>query len=463
MADDQTGAVIERGPCDWQIVQQDGDGLGEIELEGRWAIGEAGEVEVRLVGEATGVAVNAALDWRPAETFPGGSWSHTLRDIPAGGLYRLETRFNPEANTTGEWSTRGDLRHFLGVGDLWVIAGQSNAAGYGRGPYHDPPELGVHLFRNSERWALASHPMNESTDTKHPVNREGGNPAHSPWLHFGRLLQAALGHPIGLVQTSLGGSPLSMWDPREGGDAALLHNMVRCVGLVGGRVRGVVWYQGESDCGGERAAATYADRFIEAVEAWREALGEPDLPVLTVQLNRHLDASDPDNDRRWTQVRECQRRVPKRLAGVAVVPTFDLPLADAIHTAPGGNILLAERLARSALGAVYEKPVDYLAPDVEGARIIDGGRRVELAFAPVTSRMDCIDPTANGFRIEDDGGELPIEKAVYPQDSTVQLVLGRAVIGDAVVHGAWGANPAAAPMDVERVMPMRGFHGVSIT
>ena len=42
------------------------------------------------------------------------------------------------------------------------------------------------------------------------------------------------------------------------------------------------------------------------------------------------------------------------------------------------------------------------------------------------------------------------------------LVLGRAISGRAVVHGAWGTNPPMAPMDVERVMPMLGFHGVVI-
>ncbi len=252
MTEEQTGAVIEQGPCDWQVLQQDASGAAEFQLEGRWSHEEPGSVQVRLVREDTAAPVTAALDWQPAETFPDGHWHATVRDIPAGGLYRLETRFNPESTPQGEWSPRGDMRHFLGVGDLWVIAGQSNAAGYGRGPYDDPPQLGVHLFRNSETWSLAAHPMNESTDTRHPVTRENGNPGHSPWLHFGRLLQRELGHPIGLVQTALGGSPLSMWLPDGRGEAPLFENLVRCVERVGGRVRGILWYQGESDCGGDR-------------------------------------------------------------------------------------------------------------------------------------------------------------------------------------------------------------------
>ena len=372
------------------------------------------------------------------------------------------TRLNLPENLAGEWSARGDLRHFLGVGDLWVIAGQSNAAGYGRGPYADPPALGVHLFRNDETWALATHPLNDSTDTAHPVNREGGNPAHAPWLHFARLLQAELGHPIGLVQTSLGGSALAAWNPQEPGGAPLFDNMVYCIGLVGGRVRGIVWYQGESDTGTRELAETYADRFAAAVGAWRRALDAPDLPVLTVQLNRVYGIEAEWNDATWSLVREAQRQAATTLEGVAVVPALDLPLADGIHTAPGGNLLLGERMARAALGAVYGKPVHHLAPDIRSAKPTHDGKALELAFAPVTSRMGSNDPEANPFRVEDADGAVPVERIVYPGDHTVVLALARPLAGDAVVHGAWGMNPAMAPMDVERVMPMLGFHGVRV-
>ena len=244
--EDQIGVIIEQGPADWQIVQQDERGQGRIELGGRWKFETPGQVEVRLVWEDTGVAVAAGLDWQAVPTEEDGTWKGALEHIPAGGLYRLETRLRTAENPAGEWSPRGDMRHFLGIGDLWVIAGQSNSAGYGRGPYEDPAELGVHLFRNSEQWALAAHPMNESTDTQHAVNREAANPGHSPYLQFGRTLKRTLSHPVGLVQTSLGGSPLTRWNPGEPGAADLFDNMVQCVEKVGGKVRGIVWYQGKA-------------------------------------------------------------------------------------------------------------------------------------------------------------------------------------------------------------------------
>ena len=62
--EEQIGAIIEQGPEDWQIVQQDERGEGRIELEGRWKFETPGQVEVRLVWEDTGVAVAAGLDWQ---------------------------------------------------------------------------------------------------------------------------------------------------------------------------------------------------------------------------------------------------------------------------------------------------------------------------------------------------------------------------------------------------------------
>jgi hypothetical protein len=389
------------------------------------------------------------------------TWSDTLIDIPAGGLYRLETRFNFAGNITGEWSTRGDMRHFLGVGDLWVIAGQSNSAGYGRGPMYDPPELGVHLFRNSEQWALATHPLNESTDTRHAVNRENANSGHSPYLHFARLLKQELHHPIGLIQVALGGSALAPWNPAETKSAVLFHNMVHCVQSAGGAVKGIVWYQGETDADTD-ICDTYAHRFDQAVCAWREALGEPDLPVIVVQLNRVRQPATPDADRRWTILRDAQRLAPGLTRHVGVVPTLDLPLSDGIHNSPAGNMLLAERLARAALGMVYGKPVDYRAPEAKSAIGQEGGKQIELRFANVKSRMDSIDPTANSFRVEDENGVVPVKQTLYPGDATVRLVLSRPLVGIAVVHGAYGIDPSIAPLDMERFIPMLGFANLRV-
>jgi len=459
----QIGAILTRGPSEWQIIQRDAEGRGAFDLAGRWvSAAGTGTVQVRLVYEATGVAVSHALDWQPVATQADGTWAGRMSQIPAGGLYRLETRYLPASQPLGEWADRGDMRHFLGVGDLWVITGQSNSAGYGRGPVFDPPELGLSLFRNSGQWALATHPLNESTDTLHPMNRDGANTAHAPYLHFARLLKQQLGYPIGLIQASRGGSSMEEWNPHDPAPSGgLFENMLNCVAAAGGRVRGIVWYQGESE-GGGLTGHTYQPRFAQAVEAWRASLDHPTLPVLTVQLNRHFIAPTVELERSWSQVREAQRQSARSVPGVSVVPAFDLPLADGIHTSPAGNMLLGERLARAALGAVYGQAIDYQAPDLQSATTAPEGQTITLTFAPVTSRMDNIDPAANCFRVEDAAGAVPVTAVSYPGGPNVQLSLGRPLAGGAVVHGGYGLAPATVPMDMERFMPMLGFYGAAV-
>lgn len=456
----QVGVIIDVGPREWQVVQRDERGTGRLALAGRWVFESPGRVEVRLAEEDTGAPVGPALDWHPVETRADGTWSTELTEIPAGGLYRLETRFRADNNPAGEWSARGDMRHHLGVGELWVIAGQSNSAGYGRGVVHDPPELGLHLFRNDERWSLATHPLNESTDTRHPVNREGANPAHAPYLHFARLLKRVLGCPVGLVQTSLGGSSLGQWNPGDG-DAGLFRNLVHCVGLVGGKVSGVVWYQGESDASPE-LGATYGARFGHALTAWRQALSLPDLAVVTVQLNRVTMPATAEGDLGWSLVREAQRRAARELERVAVVPAIDLPLSDQIHTSPAGNLILGERMARAALAMVYGQPLRCRAPEILRARRIEDGGWIELSFDQVASRLDTLEPTRHPFRVEEDGVPVPVEEVTYPGGNLVKLRLARPLVRPAVVHAGWGMNPAPVPIDMERLMPILAFHGVPV-
>jgi sialate O-acetylesterase len=454
----QIGVIIEKGPMDWQVVQRDPRGQGRFALAGRWVFETAGQVEIRIADEESGAPLTPALDWHPVATRRDGTWSGELADVPAGGLYRIETRFRNEGNPAGEWSPRGDMRHHLGVGELWLIAGQSNAAGYGRGTIPDPPELGLHLLRNNERWALATHPLNDSTDTRHAVNREGANPGHAPYLQFARTLKRVLGCPVGLIQTALGGSSLGQWNPGDGtGD--LFRNMVHCAGLAGGQVRGVVWYQGESDASPE-LGATYGERFAHAVRSWREALGLPELAVVTVQLNRVTAPPTAEGDLGWSLVREAQRCASRTIPGVAVVPALDLPLSDQIHTSPAGNLILGERVARAALAVAYGMPVRYRAPEIRRARREEAGRAVELEFDHVESRLEALDPARHCFQVEEAaGGPVPVEEATYPGGDRIRLRLARPLAGAAVVHAGGGMNPPPVPLDIERLMPILAFHG----
>jgi len=413
-------------------------------------------VLVRLVKEDTNVPLSS---WQPMKTSADGTWKGSLKGIPAGGLYRLETVLGPDVHT--QWGAIGQVRHHLGVGDLWIIAGQSNSAGYGQGPVWDPPENGVHLFNNAMHWMQASHPLNESTGTKHPANREVANPFHSPWLHWGRRMKQELGYPIGLIQTSLGGSPLVSWNPTEKGDHPLFEAMVQAVHVAGGKARGVLWYQGCNDCIPDNSVS-YEKRFINAVKAWRKALKCPDLFVLTVQLNRCTAPTSAPGHRSWSVVREAQRQVPKKLPGCCVVPTVDLPLSDCVHNSAHGNLLLAERSSMAALGAAYGRDVAWQAPEIAQARLLKDRKTVELTLENVTDVLTTAEMTSFPFMAEDSQGLVRVTQLDFVPRNVLKLTLEREVVGKVFVHGSYGANPPGPVFDYFRFVPMLAFHNFPV-
>jgi hypothetical protein len=451
----KNGAYIEKGPQGWQVLQQS-NGRADIHLEGAkiTAPGEDAAIYARVVDEDSGTPL---IPWQKAGNEGYSGWTICLKDIPAGGLYRVETCLSPQGNAAIEWSLRGDMIHHLGIGDVFVIAGQSNAAGYGKDFIYDPPEPGLHLLRNNMRWDMASHPFNESTGTLHDINNEGGNPGHSPYLAFARSLKKALGYPIGLIQTSLGGSPLSAWNPEE--DGGLYRNMLDVITATGSGVKGILWYQGCSDTAPLSAAASYFERFQAMVSHLRQDVGSRDLPILTVQLNRHTAPSTKESDEGWSIVREEQRLAAQKIAGVYIVPSTDLGLSDAIHNSAAGNVVLGERLAAAALKSLYGKPFGYTAPDITGAEG-SAADTIELRFAPVYDRLYTyeVPPSALPFDITDDSG--PLEAAEYSiRGETISLRLNRPLSGGAFVSGLSGQNPRGiTPVDNATHCPMLSFN-----
>lgn len=457
----QIGAIIRQGPQHWAIIQQV-DGTGTISLSGIWAIGEeetctAAQVYARVVSEEDAREVVA---WQPAEMSGEQAWFVTLNAIPQGGLYRLETCLQLDHQPAMEWAVRGDMIHHIGIGDLWVIAGQSNAAGYGKGPFRDAPEPGIHLLRNNGKWDLASHPFNESTASIHFENRERANPGHSPFLAFGKMIRQETGVPIGFVQTALGGSPLRAWNPDEEG--ALHRNMMKTIASVGGKVRGILWYQGESDCTPEDSVS-YLERFGNTVRHWRRELNDDRLPVLTVQLNRCTDKATEAGDRSWGRVREAQRQAAAALPHVYAIPALDCPLSDAIHNSPAGNMIIGERMGKVALANVYAREgLHAEAPSIAAAAYadIDGQPSIRLQFANVSGYLLPIGPVSQVFAVEDANGGVAIDSWQITGRSEITLTLNKSPEGETVVHGAYEMNPAAfLPLDSGTYMPLLAFYG----
>ncbi|HOI55050.1 MAG TPA: sialate O-acetylesterase [Phycisphaerae bacterium] len=453
---------ITEGAEDFRIYQQDAAGRADITVGGTWDTEPGGtehRVWVRLLRETDNVPLEpVGRLWADADTVsPDGTWRHTFRGVPAGGPYRIETHLIWTVAAGGLGGRRGDTVHFLGVGDLWIVAGQSNASGTGHGAADDGPELGVHLLGNGERWRLAAHPLNEPAGTDHP-NRDNGA-VTSPALRFAKTLRRELGYPIGLVQTARGGSSLVQWHVEEDPQAKLWHNMVHCVHMAGGRVRGMLWYQGCSDGTVPAHYTRYGERFARFVARARQEFGP--FVLVSAQISRWTDVvQPPEIHLGWSQIREAQRHV-SRLGDAVVVAAMNAPLSDGIHNSASGNVILGERLARAALGAFHGKAIPWQSPNVRDAVRSGDGRTITLNFDDVTSQLVFIGMGVNEFVVEDAAGRADVTEARC-DGSRVELKLSRPLEDQARIHAAYGIDPAWTLCDYATNVPALAFYGLAV-
>ena len=345
------------------------------------------------------------------------------------------------------------------MGDVFVIAGQSNAAGRAKNPVADDPELGVHVLRTSAAWELATHPLGETTNAVHVGHYENHNPGHSPWLHFAKRLKKELGYPIGLVPAAYGGAPLRWWNPEENG--SLFTNMLEMLADYNIRPKAVLWYQGEAE-GYENSADTYLERFASLVRHAREALKAPELPFITVQLNRCFENPNEALDRQWCMVREAQRQAMVTLQNVATVPANDLAMYDFIHNASESNLVVGERCARAALAVCYGRDADWMAPEPKVVTQT-APDTIEVRFSRIRNWVNPFGvPAAQlPFTAEDEAG-LAQPKSYDTGNDSITVTFERALSGSVRLHGAWRMNPGPAiPCDCMR-MPMLSFYGVPV-
>lgn len=471
----QQGVIIKQGPQPWAILQQV-NGFSTIVLSGDWVTNDNEtnnliQVYARIVKE---VDAEEVVPWTPCLMLKRNRWKTVLQKVPAGGLYRIETCLQVNENQLLEWSLRGDMIHHIGIGDLWVIAGQSNATGYGKGPVEDPPEMGIHLLRVNGQWDVASHPFNDSTSTLYVPSRERANPGHSPFLAFAKAVRRELHYPIGLIPAALGASPLKSWLPEE--DGYLYRNMMKFIKAAGGQVKGVLWYQGCTDafyhqqyCNDDpNGSPSYQERFTSLVSQWRKDLNDPYLPVLTVQLNRYTGArilTDEDHED-WGRVREMQRRAAEEISNVYVTPSLDGLLSDEIHNSCVTNLMIGRRLAAVALSEVYKLKRAHAAPNIVSAfssTSTESETTICLSFENVHGELSPLGPKERIFHVKDTVGEMEITNWVIKEKHKIMLTLPRQIVGDAVVHGCYRINPSPViPVDTVTRLPLLAFYGVPV-
>jgi sialate O-acetylesterase len=333
-------------PVAFRVYQRDRDGRADI------AVVPDPAVEGARIVSATVVQGNMITE---SIRFDDGK----LRNVPTGGPYTITANIR-----VGNASYQVTVPNVL-VGDLWVLAGQSNMEGVGDLVNVTPPDPQVALLGMNGQWSRAEEPLHWLVDSPDPVH--SGNPADrakraaeqhrtrtkgaSLGLPFAVALVQAARVPVGLVAAAHGGTSMGQWDPKKKGEGgnSLYGSFLRQVTLAGGKVKGVLWYQGESDANGE-AAKIYPKVFADFIAAVRNDLGQPDLPFYFVQIGRFIRGGDPAP---WNAVQEAERRLAESVPNTAVVPAIDLELDDGIHVGTQGQKRVGQRLAKIALRELY--------------------------------------------------------------------------------------------------------------
>jgi sialate O-acetylesterase len=232
---------------------------------------------------------------------------------------------------------------------------------------------------------------------------------------------------------------------------------------AGGKVRGVLWYQGESDANPD-AAELFLDRFKGLVAAFREDLKSPQLPFLYVQIGRHVTNASVESNASWDRIQELQRIAERVIPGSAVISVMDLPLDDPIHVGVDGQKRAGKRLAKIAHRVVFGADGVERGPRLVSADVDTSGRVVRVTYNEVNGRL-LPDKRVEGFAVVGpDGKKIPtIYKAYVDPKSTnvVILELSRPLRADAKLHYALGRESVCNLVD-EEDMAAHAFGPVEI-
>jgi hypothetical protein len=149
--------------------------------------------------------------------------------------------------------------------------------------------------------------------------------------------------------------------------------------------KGVLWYQGESNAYNPQ---TYSQMFTNMIESWRKEFGNPDLPFYFVQLAPY---DEPRGD--YAALREAQTLVWKTVANTGMVVITDAGMEKNVH--PMNKTIPAERLAAWALNRNYGHYVPCESPVLDSYYI--EGNSIVVKFKNATG----------GLKVADGGKELP--------------------------------------------------------
>lgn len=248
-------------------------------------------------------------------------------------------------------------------------------------------------------------------------------------------------------------APWHMWlpDHLESWHPAWLYNAM-VAPAIQYPIKGVIWYQGETNSNVERAAM-YARIFPALIGDWRKQWQEGNFPFLFVQIAPFTSVPEED----WAVIREAQRRTLS-VANTAMAVTVDIGNPTNVHPADKQDV--GHRLALAARALAYGENLEYSGPLYQQATV--DGHSMQIWFSHTTGGLDARGGGAlKGFEIA--GADHKFVPATAKVDGDTVLVSSPEVPYPAYVRYGWtnypvvnlfnGAGLPASPFTTEKNIP----------
>ncbi|MDP6905845.1 MAG: sialate O-acetylesterase [Candidatus Thalassarchaeaceae archaeon] len=242
-------------PDSHQIVQRDDYNWGTFPVHGS-TLYTADLIE----GRYTPLDNGTPSEWNFVSTPIGFNFYGTL-DVPVG-WHRLDLRFINDGVFVDSI-----IIEPVGVGEVFIISGQSNSANFGEYPL-TPTDTRVSTW-GPEGWRFGHDPQPGAT----------GN-SGSPWPVVGDLLTSRYDVPVGFLSVGYGGTQVDRWVPSANDLFYRITDALDAVQPSGARA--ILWHQGESNAGGT-STEDYAEMLSAVVLGSRNHIGD-EIPWLVARV-----------------------------------------------------------------------------------------------------------------------------------------------------------------------------------